>query len=131
MKLINAIIPFFLLSLFWISCVDEPKNNTTAQPKEINPNLLLGKWVLTGATVDKIPTPRLDSAYFDFVSNTEIKTNLLGEEKTGTYSVSIKEKKMTQDIGRVIDYKIEKLVSDSLILSMKINSKRYKVLFEK
>ena len=111
--------------------MDEPKTKSGNQPKEINPNLLLGKWILTGATVDKIPTPRLDSAYFDFVSNNEIHTNILGEDKTGTYSVSIKEKKMTQDIGRVIDYKIEKLVADSLILSMNINAKRYKVLFQK
>lgn len=130
MKLASAIISFLLLTLVWVSCVDDsPKG--TEKPKEINPNLLAGKWVLTGATVNKIPTPRLDSAYFEFISDKEVKTNILGEETTGTYTVSIKDKKMTQNIGRTIDYDIEKLVADSLILSMKINTKKYKVLFEK
>jgi len=116
----------------WTSCVDEPKSKSElTKPKELNPSLLIGKWMLTGATVNKIPTARLDSAYFEFINDSEIKTNILGADKTGTYSVSVKDNKMTQDIGRRINYKIEKLVSDSLILSMRINTKKYKVLFEK
>jgi len=134
MKLISTLISFILLALVCSSCVDEPKPPTetvVVKPKEVDPKLLTGKWILTGATVNRVPTSRLDSAYFEFINDSEIKTNILGEDLTGTYSVSIKEKKMTQDIGRTIDYKIEKLVADSLILSMKINSKKYKVLFEK
>jgi len=130
MRFISALVSFLLLTLVWTSCEDDPKKQTP-KPKDIDPTLLVGNWVLTGATVNKIPTSRLDSAYLNFTSDTELKTNILGEDISGTYSVSVKEKKMTQDIGRKIDYKIEKLVSDSLILSMKINSKKYKVLFEK
>ena len=73
MKFLKLALPFFLLALLFTACENEPQTKITT----LDPALLIGKWELTGATVNKIPSPRLDGAYFEFADGGILKTNIL------------------------------------------------------
>ena len=127
MKFLKLALPFFLLALLFTACENEPQTKITT----LDPALLIGKWELTGATVNKIPSPRLDGAYFEFADGGILKTNILGSEEEGNYEMSVEEKKLIQKTGKTIEYNIEKLVKDSLIMNMDIASKKFVVLLQK
>lgn len=127
MKFLKLLLPFFLLATFFTAC----ENDLKVEEVKLDPTLLIGKWNLTGATVNKIPSPRLDGAYFEFTDGGILKTNIMGSEEEGSYKMSIEEKKLTQNTGKTIEYHIEKLVKDSLIMNMDIASKKFVVLLQK
>lgn len=127
MKFLKLALPFFLLASLFTACENEPKAEITL----LDPALLIGKWELTGATVNKIPSPRLDGAYFEFVDGGILKTNILGSEEEGSYEMSVEKEKLIQKTGKTIEYNIEKLVKDSLIMNMDIASKKFVVLLQK
>ena len=127
MKFLKLALPFFLLASFFTACENEPK----VEIVKLDPALLIGKWELTDATVNKIPSPRLDGAYFEFRDGGILKTNILGSEEEGSYEMSIEKEKLTQKTGKTIEYNIEKLVKDSLIMNMDIASKKFVVLLQK
>ena len=128
MKLLKLIIPLFLFSLYWMSCENEPKKIIT---QELDPQLLIGKWTLAKASIDKVPTERLNGAYFEFQDGGTLSTNILGSEEKGTFTTQKKEKTLTLKTAKTIQYKIDKLVTDSLVLQMKIKRKNFKVLLVK
>ena len=125
MKFLKLALPLFLLATFFTACENEPK------VVKLDPTLLIGKWELTGATVNKIPSPRLDGAYFEFADGGILKTNIMGSDEEGNYEMSVETKKLTQNTGKTIEYNIQKLVKDSLIMNMDIASKKYVVLLQK
>jgi hypothetical protein len=127
MKFLKLALPFFLLASLFTACENEPQTKIA----KLDPALLIGKWELTQATVNKIPSPRLDGAYFEFVDGGILKTNILGSEEKGSYELSVEEKKLIQKTGKTIEYNIEKLVKDSLIMNMDIASKKFVVLLQK
>lgn len=127
MKFLKLAFPLFLLATFFTACENDPN----AEKAKLDPTLLIGKWELTGATVNKIPSPRLDGAYFEFVDGGILKTNIMGTEEEGSYEMSIEEKKLTQKTAKTIEYNIEKLVKDSLIMNMDIASNKFVVLLQK
>lgn len=127
MKFLKLALPLFLLTSFFTACENEPK----VEIAKLDPALLIGKWELTDATVNKVPSPRLDGAYFEFADKGILKTNILGSEEEGSYEMSIEDKKLTQKTGKTIEYNIEKLVKDSLIMNMDIASKKFVVLLQK
>jgi len=123
MKLIKISLPIILLTYLFSSCVEEEKKPT------LDTTLIMGKWVLTKATLDKRKTNRLDSAYMVFQPDGVLETNILGSDEKGTYE--IKESNLTQKTGKTLEHKIEKLVSDSLIMNFKFNEKQFRVLLQK
>jgi len=127
MKFLKLALPLFLLASFFTACENEPK----VEIKKLDPELLIGKWELTGSTVNKIPSPRLNGAYFEFEDGGVLKTNILGIEEKGNYEMSVEEKKLTQKTGKTIEYNIEKLVKDSLIMNMDVAAKKFVVLLQK
>lgn len=127
MKFLRLALPFFLLASLFTACENEPK----AEIIKLDPNLLIGKWELTGATVNKIPSPRLDGAYFEFVDGGILKTNILGSEEKGRYEMSVEKETLTQKTGKTIEYNIQKLVKDSLIMNMDIAANKFVVLLQK
>lgn len=127
MKFLKLALPIFLLATLFTACENDQKVGNS----KLDPTLLIGKWELTGATVNKIPSPRLDGAYFEFADGGILKTNILGSEEEGSYEMSIDEKKLTQKTGKTIEYNIQKLVKDSLIMNMDISSKKFVVLLQK
>ncbi len=127
MKFLKLALPLFLLATFFTACENEPK----VEVVKLDPTLLIGKWELTGATVNKIPSPRLDGAYFEFADGGILKTNIMGSDEEGNYEMSVETKKLTQNTGKTIEYNIQKLVKDSLIMNMDIASKKYVVLLQK
>jgi len=127
MKFLKLALPFFLLTVFFTACEDDPKIEVV----KLDPTLLIGKWSLTGATVNKIPSPRLDGAYFEFAEDGILKTNIMGSEEKGEYEMNVESKKLIQKTAKTIEYRIEKLVKDSLIMNMDIASKKFVVLLQK
>ena len=127
MRFIKLAFPIFLLVTFFSACENESKIKVA----KLDPALLIGRWELTGATVNKIPSPRLDGAYFEFIAGGILKTNIMGSEEEGSYEISIEEKKLIQKTAKTIEYNIEKLVDDSLIMNMDIASKKFVVLLQK
>lgn len=127
MKFLKLALPIFLLATFFTACENEPKVKVV----KLDPTLLIGKWELTGATVNKIPSPRLNGAYFEFADGGVLKTNIMGSDEEGSYEMSIEEKKLIQRTAKTIEYNIEKLVKDSLIMNMDIASNQFVVLLQK
>ena len=136
MKLIKIVLPLFLFSLIWTSCGDDPKSSSDSEDpiidsvrNEFQPENLVGKWILTYATIDRVPTHRLDSAYFEFTEEKVLKTNVMGSAEEGTYSLD--GKTLTQKTAKTIEYKIEKLIKDTLVMNMEFSDKKFQVLLEK
>ena len=127
MKLLKITLAFFSLSFLVFACVEEPKE----KEKVLDPTTLLGRWELTQATVDKVASPRLEGAYLEFEKEGVMTTNIMGSEEKGSYEMLPAERKLTQKTAKTVNYNIEKLVNDSLILNMEINRKKYRVTLEK
>ena len=127
MKFLKLALSLFLLSAFFAAC----QLDTEEKEDKLDPQLLIGKWELTKTTVNKIESERLNGAYFEFSNGGNLKTNILGLEEKGKYKVSIEEKKITQETAKTIEYNIEKLVKDSLIMNMSIATKKFVVLLQK
>ncbi len=127
MKFLKLALPFLLLASFFTAC----ENETKVEEVKLDPALLIGKWSLTDATVNKVPSPRLDGAYFEFADGGKLKTNIMGSEEEGSYEMDIEAKKLTQKTGKTIEYNVEKLVKDSLIMNMSIASNKFVVLLQK
>lgn len=127
MNFLRLALPLILMITFFASCENDPK----VPEVKLDPNLLIGKWNLTDATVNKIPSPRLDGAYFEFISGGVLKTNIMGSEEEGKYEMNIENKTLTQKTGKTIEYNVEKLVKDSLVMNMEIASKKFVVLLRK
>lgn len=111
------------LTFLFTSCVEEEK-----APK-LDTSLIMGKWILTKATIDKRKTPRLDSAYMIFQPEGIIETNIMGSDESGTYSIT--DDILTQKTGKTLNHQIEKLVADSLIMNFEFNKKKFRVLLRK
>ena len=127
MNFLKLTVSVFLLSLCWMSCENDSKDVV----QELDFQLLIGKWTLTNASIDKIPTERLNGAYLEFGEGGVLSTNIMGSDEKGTYATQKKEKTITQETAKTIEYKIDKLVVDSLVLRMKIGRKNFKVILEK
>lgn len=127
MKLLRLALPLILMTTFFAACENDPK----IPEIKLDPNLLIGKWNLTDATVNKIPSPRLDGAYFEFKNDGVLKTNIMGSVEEGKYEMNVEKKTLTQRTAKTIEYNVEKLVKDSLVMNMEIASKKFVVLLRK
>ena len=127
MKFLKFTLPLLLLVTLFLTC----ENGSNADIKTLDPTLLIGKWELTRAKVNKIPSARLDGAYFEFADGGILKTNIFGSEEEGNYEMSIEKENLIQRTGKTIEYNVEKLVKDSLIMNMEVASKKFVVLLQK
>jgi len=132
----------FTISIFWLTCKSDSKNKTPAvntvsentkepaAPRVIfQPDQLIGEWILTKAAMNRKKTSRLDSAYFVFTTDLILKTNLTGEAVEGSYL--LEGKKLSQQTEEPIEYNIEKLINDSMIMNFRYKRKKFRILLEK
>ena len=71
------------------------------------------------------------SVHFEFADGGILKTNIFGSEEEGNYEMSIEKENLIQRTGKTIEYNVEKLVKDSLIMNMEVASKKFVVLLQK
>lgn len=120
-NLILTLIISFLGTL--ASCVTETKkpDNTV--------NLIQGKWELSKATRNGNIAPTLQGAFFEFMSD-KMTTNFTGSEETTDFSYS--DGKLNQTGGaNNIEYIIDLVTNDSLMLSTNIRGYDFKMLLLK
>ena len=99
---------------FFISC--------QLEKEKIN---LQGKWNIVNANRNGKPTSTLEHAYFDFLSDSLLMTNILREDITVNYE--IRDNKIWQSGSTPLVYHIVEIVQDSLVLETKI--KNYDFIF--
>ncbi len=106
----TGIVGLGLLLLF--SCAGKDKNEVI----DHTPELIVGKWELQKATRNDRETESLTNLFFEFTEEGRIRTNLIGKEDGGLYT--IEDKLVQQREGIVdIDYTINQISDSLLILS--------------
>ena len=137
MKILKITLLVSLTTLILFGCSNDSKDpkptpaslETTPARELIQPDKLVGNWILTEATIDRVPTNRLDSAYFEFGEDKVLKTNVMGSPEEGTYT--FEGKILTQNTAKTIEYHVEKLVEDSLVMNMVVSRKNFRVLLQR
>lgn len=99
---------FLLSSLVLIRCKPSEK-------VEVKGDFLVAKWMITDAIRNGKITSTLKDGYLQFDNNGIMKTNIMGEELTSSYSVNNRE--LSFDGNFPYNFTIEKLTKDSLQLS--------------
>lgn len=97
---------FFLI--IWCACNQESTSTEAIQ----------GKWLLIAAERGGIPTTTLKDAYFSFIGDTLLRTNLLQEDRGYKYSFDGEE--ILQKGSTDIRYKILHLQEDTMVLNSTI-----------
>lgn len=119
----------YLISIFLVfSCKSDPAT--------IDENLSeVGNWSIIASTRNNKPTSTLKDGYFDFGEGNVMKTNILGGEADFDYSRdgNVINQKLGPELQSAmgvdhINYIIEKLSSDTLILKSKIRNYNFEFL---
>ena len=124
MKL-RHLLPFlFLLSI--TACADESPQE--AAPETVNQ--LLGRWNITEATRNGRPTDNLTDAYLEISPDGKLLYNLDGSPQNANWALN--GKILSQTGGRLdIDYTIQELTNNNLVLGMTLRSIPFVMKFEK
>ena len=101
------LVTFFLFS----SC----KEDTLGSKVDIK-----GRWEVYNALRNNQPTSTLQNAYFEFVNDSVMKTNILGSEIESAYEFGPQKKSIRQYGNPLIEYQIREISEDSMKLSAKI-----------
>ena len=101
-----ALVSFFFISSY--ACAyDSPSTD-----------VLQGKWLLVAADRGGVPTTTLKDAYFSFLGDTLLRTNLLQEDQEYVYSFD--GKKIVQSGSTNITYDVLHLQEDTMVLNANI-----------
>lgn len=92
-------------------------------------NDISGTWSIASAKRDGKITRVLEGAYLSFLNDSLMNTNITGD--TTDYKYTIKEQVIRQVGDPIIEYQLESLQGDSLILNSIINDTKYNFLFVK
>ena len=124
MKLHNLNILLFFGLLFGLMACDSDA--------AVKKDKIVGKWELAEAIRGgKIVTEQLEGTYFEFNKNNEMKTNLPVFISEQTSKFEIKDQVLKQLGDRPIDYKIEMLEDQLLVISTDISGFPFKFTLKK
>lgn len=93
--------------------------NETAADNNLK-NLLVGKWETQKAFRNNVETSLLNEAYFEFKPDDVILTNIPGIPQEATYILKDKKIELQQE-NAIVQYEIEQIDDDMMILKMKWN----------
>jgi hypothetical protein len=109
------------MTLFLFACGNEEK---------FDQNALLGHWELVTATRDGRRAPSVEGAYFNFLEDGALQTNIASSPETATYKVEgmvIQQRESRFEI----DYTIEELTDTSLVLTTELRNAQFRFFLKK
>ena len=110
-----------LIGLFLFACGNEEK---------FSQNALLGNWELVNATRDGRRAPSVEGAYFNFLEDGTLQTNIASSPETATYKVEgmvIQQRESRFEI----DYTIEELTDTSLVLITELRNAQFRFFLKR
>jgi len=109
-----------LVSIIW-SCEDDSSEFGLELP---------GRWEVVSAFRDQAETESLRGLFFDFQDEGKLVTNLSGAEESYTFELA--DEQLLQRGGPIdVDYTIEQLNPDTLILQTTLRKKHFRLVLEK
>lgn len=109
------------IALFLFACGNEEK---------FSQNALLGHWELVNATRDGRRAPSVEGAYFNFLEDGTLQTNIASSPETATYTIEgtvIQQRESRFEI----DYTIEELTDTSLVLTTELRNAQFRFFLRK
>jgi hypothetical protein len=100
-----------LIVLLFLSCKEDVTSNDTS---------IIGKWEVYDALRNNQPTSTLQNAYFEFVNDSIMKTNILGKEMESPYEFGPKKKSIRQYSIPLMEFQIRDQTQDTIKLVAKI-----------
>ncbi len=100
--------------------------------KEVNDNLIVGRWELDEAMRDGQRTTLLEGIYFEFYEDGSLKTNfnLSGAETTSKYELSGNFIQQSEsDLN--LDYLISEINDTALVLNTELRGAKFEILLKK
>ena len=111
-----------MILIFLTSCKEE------TSPEFVD---IVGKWEVYNALRNNQPTSTLQNAYFEFVNDSVMKTNILGTEMESAYEFGPKDKSIRQYSNPLIEYQIRDFSQDTLKLAAKIREYSFQFFLAK
>lgn len=108
MSKLPLVLVFFFLVL---SCKNEP---------HLAENDLLGKWIVSAASRDGEPTETLKDAYFDFVDESRMESNI--DRRTASYNYTFENGLIKQSGSMNVDYRVILLNDSAMVLGTNIRN---------
>ncbi len=108
MSKLPLVLVFFFLVL---SCKNEP---------HLAENDLLGKWIVSEASRDGEPTETLKDAYFDFVDESRMESNV--DRRTASYNYTFENGLIKQSGSMNVDYRVILLNDSAMVLGTNIRN---------
>ena len=110
--IIQKTFPLILLSLFLgLSCKNE---------SQLAQNKLLGKWIVREAQRDGEMTETLKGAYFHFIDETNMESNI--NRRTTSYNYSFENGLIRQSGAMNVDYQVVLLNDSAMVLTTNIRN---------
>jgi hypothetical protein len=116
----------FLGGFLLFSCNNDPVQSSTA----IDTSHLIGRWEITKAVRNGKEIETLIGAYYEFLSESQMKTNLTSG-MDATYEIKVSDNQIKQSGEPSMVYLIDSLTPDFLAMSMSINNFPFKVELKK
>ena len=113
---LNDLLKLFLLPLFiilFVSCSNEEDTKT----------LIKGKWTLDNAEREGKPTNSLEGLYFNFVSDSQFNSNILGSDLPYTYELT--NDRVVVQHGMIKEFEISKITDSMLSLNTRIRGETF------
>lgn len=98
--------------------------------EKFDQNTLLGHWELVNATRDGRRAPSVEGAYFDFMEDGALQTNIASSPETATYKLEgmvIQQRESRFEI----DYTIEELTDTTLVLTTELRNAQFRFFLRK
>ena len=118
MRIVCFIFCFLVLG----SCKREPK---------VSSDMVVGAWEVIGAERNGKATETLNGAYFEFGDNGTMTSTYLGEDETSLFSVADAMIKQVRPDQSQIDFKVEKMAPDTMILETNIQTIPFRFVMRK
>jgi hypothetical protein len=115
-----------VLLLFGCTACQNDSSGESQSDTDATIQMLQGRWELLGATRNGKPTESLDGAFFEFMENGKLASNLGGSREEMQYEVQ--GKTIQQRGGRMdADFQIDMLIDTLLVLDLVLNSTPFKL----
>ena len=93
--------------------------------------MVVGAWEVVSAERNGKETETLNGAYFEFGDNGTMTSNYLGEDETSLFSVNDAMIKQVRPDQSEIDFKVEKMIPDTMILATSIQTIPFRFVMRK
>jgi len=93
--------------------------------KSFSYNQVVGEWVITSAERDGKSTGMLEGAYFKFLANNKMSTNMTGSEVT--YDIQVDENVIQQKGNVEIFYTVESVNETTMLLTFNMRGYAFKL----